>query len=170
MYLWMYFKAYLQTLCLTSWENQKKSAKTSETNLSGSSLGAFSKRLKVPHSSLHKIVRKYKLLGTTQPSYRSGRRRVLSPKDESTVVCKVQINPRTRTKDHVKMLEETGTKVSISRVKQVLYRHNLKSRSAWKKPPLQNRHKKARLWYATAHGHKDCTFWRNVLCCDETKI
>ena len=40
------------------------------------------------------------------------------------------------------MLEETGTKVSKSTVKQVLYRHNLKDRSARKKPLLQNRHKK----------------------------
>ena len=30
------------------------------------------------------------------------------------------------------MLEETGTKVSISTVKRVLYRHNLKGRSARK--------------------------------------
>ena len=60
------------------------------------------------------------------------------------------------------MLEERGTKVSISTVKRVLYRHNLKGRSARKKPLLQNRHKKARLWFAT--------FWRNVLWSDETKI
>jgi arginine repressor len=39
-------------------------------------------------------------------------------------VRKVQINPRTTAKDLVKMLEETGTKVSISTVKRVLYRHN----------------------------------------------
>ena len=52
----------------------------------------------------------------------------------------------------------TGTRVSISTVKQVLYRHNLKGRSARKKPLLQNRHKKARLQFATAHGDKDCTF------------
>jgi hypothetical protein len=54
----------------------------------------------------------------------------------------VQINPRTTAKDPVKMLEETGTKVSISTVKQILYRHNLKGRSARKKPLLQNRHNK----------------------------
>ena len=54
------------------------------------------------------------------------------------------------------MLEETGTKVSISTVKRVLYRHN--------------RHRKARLRFATAHGDKDHTFWRNVLWSDETKI
>ena len=110
---------------------------------SGSSLGAISKCLKVPRSSVQTIVRKYKHHGTTQPSYRSGRRRVLSPRDERTLVRKVQINPRTTAKDLVKMLEETGTKVSISTVKRVLYRHNLKGRSARKKPLLQNHHKKS---------------------------
>ncbi|CDQ69843.1 unnamed protein product [Oncorhynchus mykiss] len=135
----------------------------------GSSLGAISKCLKVPQSSVQTIVRKYKHHGTTQPSYHSGRRRVLSPRDERTLVQKVQINPRTTAKDPVKMLEETGTKVSISTVKRVLYRHNLKGRSARKKPLLQNRHKKARRRFATAHGDRDRTFWRNVLWTDETK-
>ena len=54
-----------------------------------------------------------------QPSYCSGRRRILSPRYE----CTVQINPRTTAKHLVKMLEETGTKVSLSTVKQVLYLH-----------------------------------------------
>jgi hypothetical protein len=82
----------------------------------------------------------------------------------------VQINPRNTAKDLVKILEETGTKVSISTLKRVLYRYNLKCRSARKKPLLQNHHKKARLRFATAHGDKDRTFWRNVLWSDETKI
>ena len=68
------------------------------------------------------------------------------------------------------MLEEIGTQVSISTVKQVLYQHNLKGRSARKKPLLQNRHKNDRLRFATAHGDKDRTFWRNVLWSEETKI
>jgi hypothetical protein len=82
----------------------------------------------------------------------------------------VQINPRTTAKDLVKMLEGTGTKLSISTLKRVLYRHNLKGLSARKKPMLQNHHKKARLRFATAHGDKDRTIWRNVLWSDETKI
>jgi hypothetical protein len=49
---------------------------------SDSSLGAISKRLKVPRSAAQTIVRKYKHHGTTQPSYCSGKRRVLSPRDE----------------------------------------------------------------------------------------
>jgi hypothetical protein len=56
------------------------------------------------------------------------------------------------------MLEETGTKVSISTVKRALYRHNLKGHSARKKPPLQDSHKKARLRFATAHGTKIVLF------------
>jgi hypothetical protein len=71
----------------------------------------------------------------------------------------VQINPRTTAKDLVKILEETGTKVSISTVKRVLYRHSLKGRSARKKPLLQTSHKKSRLWFATAHGDKDCVLF-----------
>jgi hypothetical protein len=81
----------------------------------------------------------------------------------------MQINPRTTAKDLVKMLEETGTKVSISTEKRVLYRHNLKGRSARKKPLLQNHHIKARLRFAIAHGDKDRSFWRNVLWSDETE-
>ena len=94
-------------------------------------------------------------------------RRVLSPRDERSLVRKVQINPRTTAEDLVKMLEETCTKVSI---KRVLYQHNLKGRSARKRPLLQNCLKKARLRFATAHEDKDHTFWRNVLWSDETKI
>ena len=55
-------------------------------------------------------------------------------------------------------------------VQNDLYPHNLKGRSARKKPLLQNRHKKARIQFATAHGDKDRTFWRNVIWSDETKI
>ena len=172
----MYFKAYLQTQCLFAWLHGKckgNQARPQKKNVdlhkSGSSLGAISKRLKVPRSSVETIVCKYKHHGMTQASYRSGRRRVLSPRDERTLVWKVQINPRTTAKYHVKMLEENGTKVSISTVKRVIYRHNLKGRSARKKPLLQNRHKKARLQFATAHGDQDRTFWRNVLWSNETK-
>jgi transposase len=85
---------------------------------SGSSLGAISKCLKVPRSSVQTIVRKYKHHGTTQPTYRSGRRRILSPRDERYFGAKSASQSQNRTaKDIVKMLVETGTKVSISTVK-----------------------------------------------------
>ena len=141
----MYFKAYLQTQCLFAWHhgkiqiNQSRPQKKHCRTKSGSSLATISKCLKVPHSSVQTIVRKYKHHGNTQPSYRSGRRHILSPRDERTLVWKVQINPRTTEKDPVKMLQETGTKVSISTVKWVLYRHNLlKEEATAPKPPQKS--------------------------------
>ena len=101
--------------CLTSWENQKKSAKTSEKTVvdnhkTGSSLGAISKRLEVERSSVQTTVRKYKHHGSTQPSYHSGS--ALSPRDERTLVQKGQINPRATAEDLWKMMEDTDTKGS----------------------------------------------------------
>ena len=155
----MYFKAYLQ-LSVSLLDIMGKSKEISQdlrkkiVDLHKS--GAISKRLEIPRSSVQTIARKYKHHGTTQPSYRSGRRCVLSPRDERTLVRKVQINPRTTAKDLVNVLEETSTKVSISTVKRVLYRHNLKGRPARKKPLLQNRHKKKPDYGLQLH--KDCTF------------
>ena len=90
----MYFNAYLKTQCLFAWHHgkikeisQDLRKKIVDLHKSGSSRGAISKRLKVPRSSVQTIVRKYKH-GTTQPSYRSGRRRVLSPRDEHILVRK----------------------------------------------------------------------------------
>uniref|UniRef100_A0AAZ3QRC8 Sleeping Beauty transposase HTH domain-containing protein n=1 Tax=Oncorhynchus tshawytscha TaxID=74940 RepID=A0AAZ3QRC8_ONCTS len=101
---------------------------------SGSSLGAISKCLKVPHSSVQTIVCKYKHHGTTQQSYRSGRRRVLSPRDERTLVREVQINPRRAAKDLVKMLgKEWYKSIYIHSKTSSINRHNLEGRSARKK-------------------------------------
>uniref|UniRef100_A0AAZ3QNS3 Transposase Tc1-like domain-containing protein n=1 Tax=Oncorhynchus tshawytscha TaxID=74940 RepID=A0AAZ3QNS3_ONCTS len=136
---------------------------------SGSSLGAISKHLKVPCSSVQTIVLKYKHHGTTQPSYRSGRRSVLSPRDEHTG-AKSANQSQNNSKGPYEDAGGNRYKVSISTVKRFLYRHNLKGRSARKKPLLQNRHKKARLRFATAHVDKDHTFWRNALWSDVTKI
>ena len=133
MSLWMYFlstfklSASLLDIMGKSKEiSQNLRKKIVDLHKCGSSLGAISKYLKVPHPSVQTIVHTYKHHGTTQPSYHSGKRHVLPPRDERTLVRKVQINPRTTAKDLVKMLEETGTKVSISTVKRVLYWHNLK--------------------------------------------
>ena len=73
--------------------SQKLRKRIADLHKSGSSFGAISKRLKVPRSSVPTIVRKYKHHGTTQPSYCSGRRHILAPRDERTLVRKVIIIP-----------------------------------------------------------------------------
>jgi uncharacterized protein YneF (UPF0154 family) len=51
----------------------------------------------------------------------------------------VQINPRTAAKELVKMLEETGTKSSISTVKRVLYRHSKENKYVRKEAEVGKR-------------------------------
>ena len=66
------------------------------------------------------------------------------------------------------MLKETGTKVSISTVKRVLYLHNLKGRSAREEPLLQNHHKKLDYGLQLHMGTKIVLF--GEMSSDETKI
>jgi hypothetical protein len=75
---------------------------------SGSSLGAISKCLKVPHSSVQTIVCKYKHRGTTQLSYSSGRRCVPSPRDECTLRVRAR-RPTNLTRLHQLCQEEWAT-------------------------------------------------------------
>ena len=106
----MYFKLSASLLDIMGKSKEIKTSEIVDLHKSGSSLGAISKRLKVSRSSVQTIIRKCKHHGTTQPSYCSERKCVLSPRDERTSVRKVQINPRTTAKDLVKMLEETVQK------------------------------------------------------------
>ena len=158
----MYFKDYLQIQCLFARHHRKikrnqpkPQKKNVDLHKSGSSLGAISKHLKVQRSSVRTIVRK--CMG---PSSRH-------TAQEGDAFCLLEINilwcEKCKSTPEQQMLEETGPKLSTSTVKRALYRHNLKGHSARKKPLLQNRHKKARRRFATAHGDKDHTFWRNVL-------
>jgi hypothetical protein len=122
-------------LCWTSWENLNKSAKTSENKSGPPQVWFLGSNFQTPEGTTfictNNSTQVYKYSS-------SGRRCVLSPTDECTLVRKVWINPKTTANDLVKMLEETGTKVAICTVKQVLYRHNLKGCLARKKPLLQN--------------------------------
>ena len=79
----------------------------------GSSLSTISRCLKVPPSSVQRIICKFKHHGNVQPSYHSRRRRVLCPRNEHALVWKVPVSHRTKTKDFVKMLADTGKIVII---------------------------------------------------------
>ena len=121
--------------------------------MSGSSLGAISKHLKVSRSSVQTLVRTYKHHGTTQPSYRSGRRRVLSPRDEGTLVRKkCKSIPEQQQRTLWRCCKYRYKSIYIHSKTSPICRHNLKGRSARKKTLLQNRHKKSRLRFATAYG------------------
>ena len=68
------------------------------------------------------------------------------------------------------MLEETGTKVAISSVNESYIDITWKVAQQGRSHCSKTAFKKARLRFATAHGDKDHTFWRNVLWSDKTEL
>ena len=112
-------------------KNLKKSAKTSEKNYRPPQVWfILGSNFQTPVGTTFICTNKskYKHHGATQLSYHSGRRCVLSSRDEWTTA-----------KDLVKMLGQTGSKVSISTVKRVLYRQPERPLSK-EEPLLQNFH------------------------------
>ena len=136
-----------------------------DLNKSGKSLGAISKQLQVPRSTVQTIVCKYKLHGIVVSLPRSGRKCKLSPAAERKLVRMVKSQPRTTKKQVWDEIEADGTQVSVSTVKRVL-----RGCHARRKPLLQKWHLKARLKFAADHMDKEKAFWNKVLWSDETKI
>lgn len=113
----------------------------------GSFSTAILRRLKVPHLSVQTKIRNFKKHRIVQPSHHSGKRLVLSPREESPWTSRINL---------VKMLPEIVETVSQPTVKPL--HMNLKL------PLLQNYHKKVR-----QHGDKNYNFWKHVLDCRKNK-
>lgn len=88
---------------------------------SGKSLGAISKELQIPKSSVQSIIRKYDLFGCVSTLPRSGRRPKLSHSDELKLVKMFKDNPGTTKVQIWQELETAGMQVSLSTVKRVLH-------------------------------------------------
>jgi hypothetical protein len=83
----------------------------------------MSKHLNVPRSFVQTIVHKHKHHGITQPSYHSGMRRVLSPRDERTFVQ----NVRFRYMDMLKQLKTSVRKLKLGSKLPKLWQNGLRT-------------------------------------------
>ena len=114
----------------------------------GSSLGAISKRLKVPRSSVQTIVRKHKHHGTTQLSYRSGLLEM------NVLWCESANQSQNKSKGPY-IYNSIYIHSKTSPIIDITWKASQQGRSHCSKTAI----KKARLRFATAHGDKDRTFW-----------
>lgn len=137
----------------------------------GMTLRAIADAVGRTHSTVQKIINKWKYEGTLKNRGGRGRKRILSAADERAFVRNLQRNPKTSLPKLAKEVADTiGKPVSTSTLRRVAHKNNLRGRVARKKPFISKVNMQKRLEFAKAYINKPKEFWNNVLFTDETKI
>lgn len=123
------------------------------------------------HSTVQKIINKWRYEGKLQNNPGRGRKRILSAGDERLITRKVKNNPKICVPNLVSEVSEMINRpVSTETVRRVLRRNNLHGRVARRKPFISAVNKKKRLEFAKKYIEQPPEFWEQVLFTDETKI
>lgn len=137
----------------------------------GKSLREIAEIIGRPHSTVFKIIKKWKYEGTVKNLAGRGRKRILTPGDERQIVRTLRKNPRTSIpKLAVEVADNIKRPVSADTIRRAAHRHNLHGRVARKKPLLSKANIKKRLEFAKEHVDKPQDFWNTVIFTDETKV
>jgi transposase len=136
----------------------------------GQGYKAISKSFQVPVSTVRAIIKKFKILHSTENRPGRGRKQKLSPKLERKLVREVNKNPRKTIKAIREELSQLGQEVTRPTIQRALHRNGLRGHRPRKTPLLRTQHLKARQDFARGHLEKNQAFWNLVLWSDETKI
>lgn len=137
---------------------------------SGKGFQKISKEYKISHSTVRKIVYKWRTFKTTANMPRSGRPSKFTPRADRKMLKEVSKNPKMSSRDLQQALATVDVKVHASTIRKRLHKFNLHGRCARRKPLLSKKNMKARLKFARVNVDKDQDFWNNVLWTDESKI
>uniref|UniRef100_A0A3Q3J790 Tc1-like transposase DDE domain-containing protein n=1 Tax=Monopterus albus TaxID=43700 RepID=A0A3Q3J790_MONAL len=137
---------------------------------SGKGFKKISKDFEISHSTVRKIVYKWRAFKTTANMPRSGRPSKFTPRADRKMLKEVSKNPKMSSRDLQQALATVDVEVHASTIRKRLHKFNLHGRRARRKPLLSKRNIKARLTFARENVDKDQDFWNNVLWTDESKI
>jgi len=116
-------------------------------------------------------LRKFKQCGLVENAYRSGRKKLLTEKDEKYLLIN-SLRDRRATVPQLAAEFNVGRKEPVSRrtISRVLARAGLHGRVAARKPLLRKINIKKRLRFAKQHAHWTLEQWYQVLWTDESKV
>lgn len=124
-----------------------------------------------PHSTVQRVLDNFKTTGNLLSKRRTGRPKILTPREERIIINKVKLNPKVNAPT---IAADIGTsenkKVSPETIRNVLRRANYHGRVARRKPWISKINQKKRLEFANAHLQKSNDFWKCVLFSDESKF
>lgn len=137
---------------------------------SGKGFKKISKEFDISHSTIRKIVYKWRTFKTTATMPGSGRPSKFTPRADRKMLKEVIKNPKMSSRELQQALATVDVKVHDSTIRKRLHKFDFHGRCARRKPLLSKRNIKARLKFARANVDKDHDFWNNVLWTDESKI
>lgn len=135
------------------------------------SLGKIGKLVNRKKSTVQYIINKWKSSGCLDNSSRSGRPKILSPRDERRILKEVSENPFISAQNLANDIAITsGKNVCPETVRKVIRKGGYKGRVARKKPFISEVNRVKRLKFATEYKDKTIDFWKSVIFSDESKF
>ncbi|GBM39423.1 Transposable element Tc1 transposase [Araneus ventricosus] len=135
----------------------------------GKSIRTIGKLVKVSHSTVFAIMKRWKLRGTVANTLKSGAPHKLTPRNRSFIMHKIKKNPRLSA---VKLTTELlfAIKVNPETVRRVIRSYGYNSEVARRKFFVNERTRKLHLDFAKSMVDKDISFSESVIFVDESKF
>ena len=133
----------------------------------GKSSKEISDNLEVELRTVNNILRQYRETGDVTSKVSTGRRRLLSPRDERELVLTMRREPTIRPST---LRHTLSSKVSIQTVTRTLNRAGLHAYKMKRKPRLTSAQRHARLEWAKEYAQKPAAFWDTVIFSDESSF
>jgi transposase len=136
-------------------------------DITGWSCRKIAEKLDLDPSTVTKVVKRYKLSGSTENSARPGRPKKMTERDHRHLVDNVKKNRHATLQD---ITNSMPSKVSVDTVRRALHNQGINSRIAAKKPFINQVNQAKRLVFAREHQRMTIDDWKNVLWTDESSF
>lgn len=137
----------------------------------GMSVTAAARRIGVHHSTVSRLKSRLVATGSLRDRQRSGRPRVTTAADDRYILLTSRRNRFMTAKKIANQLQAaTRTRVSDQTIRRRLHARMLRARKPYVGVPLTQRHRQARLNWATIHRRWTQRQWNNVLFTDESRF
>ncbi|GBM27618.1 hypothetical protein AVEN_35275-1 [Araneus ventricosus] len=137
----------------------------------GRSIRTIGKLVKVSHSTVFAIIKRWKLRGTDENALKSEAPHELTPRNRSFIMHKIKKNPKLSAVKLTTELEKRfAIKLNPVTVRRVIRSYGCNSRVDRRKFFVNERTRKLRLDFAKSMVDKDVSFWDSVIFADESKF
>lgn len=136
-------------------------------NAKGKSYREITEMLKIPKSTVADIIKRFRDEDRIDSIPQKGRPKVLTNNSKRQIMRKVKADPKISA---AKLITELTLNCSDQTVRNVIHENGYFSRSARKKPFINEVDRNKRLAFAKEHLNKGIDFWKEVIFCDESKF